>query len=115
MDVVHLSKALPARSLIRYLHVKKREVLMNTIINIAKFTLRNDFHLSNCRSNKEGESIQTGLQKGFQAGTFKMTQRKCYCYSIGQDGKLVINPDETNTVRWIFNRFFNSIVLARLL
>lgn len=53
---------------------------------------------------QRSEAIKAGLKKGFQEGTSKVAQRKCYGYGVGVDGALVVNPDEAAVVRWIFNR-----------
>ena len=63
---------------------------------------------------KKSESIRAGLRKGFQDGTSKMAQRKCYGYDTGPDGGLVINPDEAVVVRWIFERYLNGDSLGRI-
>ena len=63
---------------------------------------------------EKSESIRAGLRKGFQDGTSKMAQRKCYGYDTGPDGGLVINPDEAVVVRWIFERYLNGDSLGRI-
>ena len=63
---------------------------------------------------EKSESIRVGLRKGFQDGTSKMAQRKCYGYDTGPDGGLVINPDEAVVVRWIFERYLNGDSLGRI-
>lgn len=63
---------------------------------------------------ERSESIRAGLRKGFQDGTSKMAQRRCYGYDIGPDGELVINPDEAAIVRWIFDRYINGDSLGKI-
>lgn len=63
---------------------------------------------------EKSESIRAGLRKGFQDGTSKMAQRKCYGYDTGPDGGLVINPDEAVVVRWIFEHYLNGDSLGRI-
>ena len=63
---------------------------------------------------EKSESIRAGPRKGFQDGTSKMAQRKCYGYDTGPDGGLVINPDEAVVVRWIFERYLNGDSLGRI-
>ena len=63
---------------------------------------------------KKSESIRAGLRKGFQDGTSKMAQRRCYGYDTGPDGDLVINPDEAVVVRWIFERYLNGDSLGKI-
>ena len=57
---------------------------------------------------EKSKSIRDGLRKGFQNGTSKMAQRRCYGYDIDPDGSLVINPDEAATVRWIFDQYLSG-------
>ena len=57
---------------------------------------------------EKSESIRAGLRKGFQDGTSKMAQRKCYGYDVGSGGELVVNPDEAAIVRWIFERYLRG-------
>ena len=63
---------------------------------------------------EKSESIRAGLRKGFQDGSSKMAQRRCYGYDTGPDGGLVINPDEAVVVRWIFERYLNGDSLGRI-
>ena len=63
---------------------------------------------------EKSESIRAGLRRGFQDGTSKMAQRKCYGYNIGANGELVINPDEAAVVRWIFDRYLNGDSLGKI-
>lgn len=63
---------------------------------------------------EKSESIRAGLRRGFQDGTSKMAQRKCYGYDVGSDGELIINPDEAAIVRWIFDRCLIGDSLSRI-
>ena len=63
---------------------------------------------------QKSESIRAGLRKGFQDGTSKMAQRRCYGYDTGPDGELVINPDEAVVVRWIFERYLIGDSLGKI-
>ena len=57
---------------------------------------------------EKSEYIRVGLRKGFQDGTSKLAQRRCYGYDSGPDGELVVNPDEATVVRWIFERYLRG-------
>ena len=48
---------------------------------------------------EKSESIRAGLRRGFQDGTSKLAQRRCYGYDTGPDGELIINSDEASIVR----------------
>ncbi len=63
---------------------------------------------------EKSESIRTGLRKGFQDGTSKMAQRKCYGYDVGPDGALVVNLTEAIVVRWIFDRYLSGDSLGKI-
>jgi len=63
---------------------------------------------------EKSESIRAGLRKGFQDGTSKLAQRRCYGYNTDPDGNLVINPDEAAIVRWIFDRYISGNSLGTI-
>lgn len=63
---------------------------------------------------KKGEAIRAGLRKGFQNGTSKMAQRRCYGYVIGPNGQLTVNPNEAAVVRWIFERYLRGDSLGKI-
>ena len=63
---------------------------------------------------KKSESIRAGKRKGFQDGTSKMAQRRCYGYDTGPDGKLIINPDEAAIVHWIFDQYLSCSSLGTI-
>ena len=63
---------------------------------------------------EKSESIRTGLRKGFQDGTSKMAQRKCYGYDVGTDGTSVVNPTEASVVHWIFDRYLSGDSLGKI-
>ena len=63
---------------------------------------------------EKSESIKAGLRQGFQEGNSKMARRKCYGYTAGSDGKLVINSDEAQVVCWIFERYLAGDSLGKI-
>ena len=63
---------------------------------------------------QQSKTIQAGLRKGFQDGTSKMAQRRCYGYDTGPDGKLIINPNEATTVCWIFDQYLSGSSLGTI-
>ena len=63
---------------------------------------------------QQSEAIRAGLRKGFQDGTSKMAQRRCYGYDTGPDGKLITNPDEAAIVRWIFDQYLSGSSLGTI-
>lgn len=65
-------------------------------------------------SVQKSQVIKDGLRRGFQDGTSKMAQRRCYGYDIGLNGQLTINPDEAAVVRWIFERYLRGDSLGKI-
>lgn len=66
------------------------------------------------KSIEKSKSICADLRKGFQDGTSKMAQRKCYGYDTDLNGELVINPDEAAVVHWIFERCLSGNSLSKI-
>ena len=58
--------------------------------------------------------IKSSLRKGFRDGNSKMARRRCYGYSAGPDGHLVIDPTEAEIVRWIFQRYLDGDSLGKI-
>jgi hypothetical protein len=53
----------------------------------------------------KSNQITEGLHKSFQSTECKMANRVCYGYDAQADGELIINIEEAEVVRWIFNRY----------
>lgn len=63
---------------------------------------------------EKSESIKASLRQGFQDGSSKMAKRKWYGYTVGSDGKLVINANEAQIVCWIFERYLAGDSLGKI-
>ena len=63
---------------------------------------------------KRSEAIRSGLQKGFQDGTSKLTCRKCFGYDVGANGELIVNSYEAAIVRWIFDQYLTGSSLRAI-
>ena len=63
---------------------------------------------------EKSESIRAGLRRGFQNGTSKLEQCRCYGYDTGPDGELIVNSDEASIVRWIFERYLSGDSFGRI-
>ena len=63
---------------------------------------------------QRSQAIKASLRKGFQDGSSKMAQRKCYGYDVTEDGSLHINHDEAKVVRWIFGRYLKGDSLGKI-
>ena len=59
-------------------------------------------------------AIKSGLRKGFQDGTSKISRRKCYGYSTTPDNRLIIDPVQSEVVRWIFQRYLDGDSLGKI-
>jgi len=63
---------------------------------------------------QKSEAIKTGLRKGFQDGSSKMAKRRCYGYKVNSSGGLIIDPDEAQTVHWIFEQYLDGDSLGKI-
>ena len=63
---------------------------------------------------EKSESIKTSLWQGFQDGSSKMARHKCYGYIVGSNGQMVINSDEAQFVRWIFEMYLADDSLGKI-
>lgn len=60
------------------------------------------------RSKQRSASISEGLEKSYQQGMSKVANRKCFGYVTDTNGRLVIDPERSEIVRWIFDTFFSG-------
>ena len=58
--------------------------------------------------------IKDGIREGFRKGTSKLADRPCYGYSKSDNGSLIINEVEAETVRWIFERYLADDSLGKI-
>ena len=63
---------------------------------------------------QHSENIKAGLRRGFQDGTSKLAQRKCYGYDANADGELVVNEEEAAVVRWMFEQYAAGKSLGKI-
>ena len=72
--------------------------------------------VAQAESESRSSNIKWSLYKGFKNGTSKLYNRKCFGYQQDQDGNLIINKDEAQTVRKIFDLYlydFSIIAIIR--
>lgn len=43
-----------------------------------------------------------------------MAQRRCYGYTVGSNGELIVNPNEAQAVCWIFERYLAGDSLRKI-
>ena len=60
------------------------------------------------RSKQRSASISEGLKKSYQQGMSKVANRKCFGYVTDTNGHLVIDPERSEIVRWIFDAFLSG-------
>ena len=60
------------------------------------------------RSKQRSDSISEGLEKSYQQGMSKVANRKCFGYVTDTNGHLVIDPERSEIVRWIFDTFLSG-------
>lgn len=53
-------------------------------------------------------NIKWGMQKKVHDGSSVLFKKKCYGFSVDDNGELVINEREARVVRWIFQRYLNG-------
>lgn len=58
--------------------------------------------------------IKKRLRKGFEDGSSKMARRKCYGYTVNQNGELEVNPTEAEIVRFIFDSYTDGQSLGKI-
>lgn len=63
---------------------------------------------------QKSEAIKDGLRRGFQNGSSKMANLKCYGYKVTSEGQLVIDPEEAKMVNWIFERYLAGNSLGKI-
>ena len=82
--------------------------------NINTQDTKQDFIIAILQTAAQAESearsnnIKWGIAKGLQSGKSKLYDRKCFGYSNDQNGALIINKKEAETVRKIFDLYING-------
>ena len=59
-------------------------------------------------SRSISENVSWGVQRRFEEGKYSVGYSTFLGYDKGKDGKLVINPEQAKTVRYIFTRFLEG-------
>ncbi len=68
-------------------------------------------HFNHVRS----ETIKWGNRRSAENGTSKLYDRKCYGYTNDESGRLIINPEEANNVRLIFQLYLAGYSVVKIL
>ncbi len=64
--------------------------------------------LAQAENESRSENIRWGIKQEAAQGTSKLYNKKCYGYDNDEDGKLIINEDESAVVRLIFTWYLNG-------
>ena len=69
--------------------------------------------IAQAESESTSEAIKWGLKRGFISGNSKLYSRKCFGYKHNKDGELIIDEEQAEIVRTIFDLYLRgfSIVL----
>lgn len=62
----------------------------------------------------KSQLIKNEIQKGFEVGNSKIADKLCYGYTKAVGGSLVINEQEAQIVRWIFERYISGDSLGKI-
>jgi len=83
--------------------------------NITFCESENDIFLSElsafaqAESESISEAIKWGLRQGFRTGKSKMYSRKCLGYKHNEDGKLIIDEEQAEVVRLIYDLYLKGL------
>ncbi|WP_341478095.1 recombinase family protein [Clostridium sporogenes] len=64
--------------------------------------------LAQSESESLSVAIKWGLKRGFESGESKLYTRKCFGYSQSETGELVINEEQAEVVRKIFDLYLSG-------
>jgi DNA invertase Pin-like site-specific DNA recombinase len=72
--------------------------------------------LAQAESEARSQNIKWGIRRGFESGTSKFYNRKCYGYYHDLEGNILINEQESVVVNKIFNLYlsgFSTLAIIR--
>ena len=64
--------------------------------------------VAQAESEARSENIKWGIRRGFESGTSKFYNRKCYGYCHDLEGNIIINEQEAAVVKNIFNLYLSG-------
>lgn len=70
--------------------------------------------MAQAESEARSKNIKWGIQHGFENGTSKFYNRKCYGYHHDSDGNIIIDEYESSIVRRIFDLYINGYSLLAI-
>lgn len=72
--------------------------------------------VAQAESEARSQNIKWGIRRGFQSGTSKLYNRKCYGYCPDLEGNIIINKQEAVVVKKIFSLYlsgFSTLAIIR--
>lgn len=64
--------------------------------------------VAQAESKARSQNIKWGIRRGFESGTSKFYNRKCYGYYHDLEGNIIINEQESIVVKKIFNLYLSG-------
>jgi len=68
--------------------------------------------IAQAESESTGEAIKWGLKRGFISGNSKLYSRKCFGYKQNEDGELVIDEEQAEIVRTIYDLYLSGLSIG---
>ncbi|MBK5242617.1 recombinase family protein [Clostridium sp.] len=65
--------------------------------------------IAQAESESTGEAIKWGLKRGFISGSSKLYSRKCFGYKHDENGELIIDEEQAEVVRMIYDLYLNGL------
>ena len=87
---------------------------IHSLYESSEFMLMLICALAQDESHSKSEDIKWGLRKSFQNPDSKYYQRTCYGYTHDQEGKLIIQEEQAEIVRLIYEMSASGVSLARI-
>lgn len=71
--------------------------------------------IAQAESESTGEAIKWGLKRGFISGNSKLYSRKCFGYKQNEDGEIIIDEEQAEVVRTIFDLYVSGLSIGLII
>jgi len=71
--------------------------------------------IAQAESESTGEAIKWGLKRGFMSVNSKLYLRKCFGYKHDENGELIINEEQAEVVRIIFDLYLSGLSIVLII
>ena len=71
--------------------------------------------IAQAESESTGEAIKWGLKRGFISGNSKLYSRKCFGYKHNENGELIIDEEQAEVVRTIFDLYLSGLSIVLII